>query len=171
VYSRRPTKANPLIHRNPQDGRETRRKLFLKRVKDKSADRRYGGDEEMMRRIWLAEERRREEAIRREAMGLEPGLDEEELEEFGNLDEVLVEEIAREEEEELEALLGLMEGEASNTTAPQEQQHSETPYGSDDEEYDHIFMDVIMEEKMTASQEQSQHPEHPDTTFDMMDMS
>jgi len=124
-----------------------------------------------MRRIWLAEERRREEAIRREAMGLEPGLDEEELEDFGNLDEVLVEEIAREEEEELEALLGLMEGEASNTTAPQEQQHSETPYGSDDEEYDHIFMDVIMEEKMTASQEQSQQPEHPDTAFDMMDMS
>jgi hypothetical protein len=71
----------------------------------------------------------------------------------------------------LEALLGLMEGEASNTTAPQEQQQSETPYGSDDEEYDHIFMDVIMEEKMTASQEQSQHSEHPDTAFDMMDMS
>jgi hypothetical protein len=150
--------------------------LFLKRVKDQTADRRYGGEEEMMRRIWVAEERRREEAIRREAMGLETSLEDEEG--VGDSEEMLVDKIAREEEAELEALLGMMDeggmqkdAVASNIMAAQEQQQSETPYGSDDEEYDDIFMDVILEENRTASQQQSQQPGHADTDLDMMDMS
>jgi hypothetical protein len=56
------------------DGRETRRRLFLKRVREDSEDKRWkarGGDDEMMRSIWIAEQRRREERQRREAVGLE----------------------------------------------------------------------------------------------------
>jgi hypothetical protein len=51
------------------------------------------------------------------------------------------------------------------------QQAQDTPYGSDDEEYDHIFMDVIEEENRTASQQQQQIPEYLDTDHEMMDMS
>jgi hypothetical protein len=54
----------------------------LKRVKEDSEDRRWkarGGDEEMMRSIWVAEQRRREERQRREATGLDAAVEEEEF--------------------------------------------------------------------------------------------
>ena len=51
TYSARQTKKNPLIHRNENDnGRETRRKLFLRRVRQDSEDKRWekrGGDDEV----------------------------------------------------------------------------------------------------------------------------
>ena len=46
------------------------------------------------------------------------------------------------------------------------QPRPETSYGSDDDEYDHIFMDVIQEENRLATQ--SSHPADGD---DMMDIS
>jgi hypothetical protein len=48
-YSKRVTFSNPLIH-NRNDGRETRRNLFLKKVREDSQDRRWdarGGDDEV----------------------------------------------------------------------------------------------------------------------------
>ncbi len=48
-YSKRITRVNPLIH-NRSDGRETRRKLFLKKVRDESEEKRWnarGGDDEV----------------------------------------------------------------------------------------------------------------------------
>ena len=60
---------NPLIHAR-NDGRETRRKLFLKKVREGSEDKRWtnrGGEEEMMRAIWVQEERKRIEMREREA--------------------------------------------------------------------------------------------------------
>lgn len=44
--------------------------MFLKRVRQSSEDKRWemrGGDEEMMRALWVSEERRRRERIRMEA--------------------------------------------------------------------------------------------------------
>jgi hypothetical protein len=47
-YSKRVAKSNPLVH-NREDGREARRKLFLKKVREGSEDKRWdargGGDE------------------------------------------------------------------------------------------------------------------------------
>jgi hypothetical protein len=60
--------------KNAGDGRETRRKLFLKRVREDQEERRWkarGGDDDIMRTIWMAEQRRREERIKREALGLD----------------------------------------------------------------------------------------------------
>jgi hypothetical protein len=95
VYSKRATKANPLIHGRTssagEDGRETRRKLFLKKVREDSQDKRWkdrGGDDEMMRSIWIAEQRRMEEKQRREAMGLILPAEEDIEEEFLNLGEL-----------------------------------------------------------------------------------
>lgn len=53
---KRVVKKNPLIHRDEKDGgRETRRKLFLKRVREDSEDKRWdkkGGDDEVGRVAW-----------------------------------------------------------------------------------------------------------------------
>ncbi|KAM3072895.1 hypothetical protein ACMFMF_007222 [Clarireedia jacksonii] len=70
-YCKRITKTNPLMH-GQSDGRETRRKLFLRRVREDSEEKRWkarGGDDEMMRTIWIAEQRRRAEKKARDAAG------------------------------------------------------------------------------------------------------
>lgn len=104
-------------------------------------------------------------------------------------------EVAMKEEQELEALLGYLNQDASNsgmdepmlpeynrnnsmwdnsnnqvseTSAQQDQFRSDTPYGSDDDEYDDIFMDVIQQEERMSSQQQ---PLVQEQDQDMMDMS
>ena len=110
----------------------------------------------------------------------------------------MADEVAKEEEEELEALLEYMsdverdpssqrtqgwpirtgdemgmDGTGNTGTkfsmTRQDQLLSDTPYGSDDEEYDHIFLDMIREESRTSS------PQGPSgyagTDHEMMDMS
>jgi hypothetical protein len=72
------------------EGRETRRKLFLKRVREGSEEKKWasrGGDEEIMRCLWVAEERRRVERQRREAMGIEGLVEEEEEDQMMNMGE------------------------------------------------------------------------------------
>ena len=177
------------------EGRETRRKLFLKRVREGSEEKRWagrGGDEEIMRCLWVAEERRRVERQRREAMGIEVPMEEEEDQEaqMASMDEIMAEEVAMNEEQELEALLGSMSPEESafnygsansnqmgmlfedmdtgnrkSNTAPVDQQ---SIYGSDDDEYDQLFMDVIEQESRMSSQ---QPPPDYVQDADMMDMS
>ena len=54
----------------------------MKRVKEDSEDKRWkarGGDDEMMRAIWISEQKRREERQRREARGLDAPVEEEEF--------------------------------------------------------------------------------------------
>ncbi|KAM0141236.1 hypothetical protein ACHAO1_002015 [Botrytis cinerea] len=222
AFSKRITKTNPLLH-GQGDGRETRRKLFLRRVREDSEDKRWkarGGDDEMMRTIWIAEQRRRAERQARDAQGWAVDVDEQDMQldyGAGNLslgmlgffktlsmnelagieltmaaDEVMAEEVARNEEEELEALLSSMtEAERRQTLdeayenvstldeeigpiddkeaaawARGELQHvsnqhnmtvmdverhvnsssPDTHFGSDDGDYDAIFMDVIQQE-------------------------
>jgi hypothetical protein len=70
------------------DGRETRRKLFLKRVREGGEEKRWrdrGGDEEIMRCLWVAEKRRRDEMTQREAMGIKEPSEEDEQERMVNL--------------------------------------------------------------------------------------
>ncbi|QSZ31749.1 hypothetical protein DSL72_001317 [Monilinia vaccinii-corymbosi] len=209
AFSKRITKTNPLLH-GQGDGREARRKLFLRKVREDSEERRWkarGGDDEMMRTIWIAEQRRRAERQARDAQGWAvdaEAQDEQDLRlelDAGNLslDEVMAEEVARNEEEELEALLSSMtEIERRKTldeayenvstldeeTGPSDEreaaawargdfQHSlnqrdmtamdtqrpgsasspDTRFGSDDGDYDAIFMDVIQQESGVLNQE------------------
>jgi hypothetical protein len=81
VFAKRATKPNPLFHgrRDGEDGRETRRKLFLKRVRDSAEEKRWkdrGGDDEIMRVLWISEERERrirdEVALEYGAYGVKP---------------------------------------------------------------------------------------------------
>jgi hypothetical protein len=59
----------------------------------------------------------------------------------------------------------LFERDTTYQHTPQHPPRLDTTYGSDDEEYDHIFMDVIEEENRTASQQP------PSEDQEMMDMS
>ena len=104
----------------------------------------------------------------------------------------MADEVAMSEEQELDALLCSMEqndqisshcsasshdsdmfGEVGNNfrvpfVNASGQQSIDTPYGSDDDEYDNIFMDVIQQESRTSNQQQ------PDTCVEdqeMMDLS
>jgi len=177
------------MNRNADEGREARRKLFLKRVREGSEEKRWRdrnsgfgeGEDEMLRSIWVAEERRREESRRREAMGIVAEVGDEEDDVDVSFDEVMADEVAMKEEQELEALLGSLSqpqedmdsflwDDQLSTTALRENQ-SETPYGSDDEEYDHIFLDVIEEENRMASLQQQHLPGYLDADHEMMDMS
>ncbi|KAA8571584.1 hypothetical protein MFRU_016g00850 [Monilinia fructicola] len=209
AFSKRITKTNPLLH-GQGDGRETRRKLFLRKVREDSEDKRWkarGGDDEMMRTIWIAEQRRRAERQARDAQGWAidaEAQDEQDMQlQFGaenlSLDEVMAEEVARNEEEELEALLSSMteverrqtldeayenvstldeatgptDGREATAWARGDFQHSlnqhdvtvmdvqrqvnspspDTHFGSDDDDYDAIFMDVIQQESGMLNQE------------------
>ncbi|RFU25327.1 hypothetical protein B7463_g11023, partial [Scytalidium lignicola] len=180
-FSKRTTKPNPLLQRSGSDGRETRRKLFLKKVRSNSEDKRWamrGGDDEMMRTIWIAEQRRLAEKQVREAMAVPCEREEEEIEildapsDKRALDEIMADEVARKEEEELEALLSLMDESDMIDPIPNHQNRqlsSDITYGSDDEDYDSIFRDVIQDEYIRTSG--TQRLEHVATDNDMMDMS
>jgi len=139
----------------------------------------------MMRSIWLSEERRRIERIARDASCLPSSQDEEEgepergelqtasVDNSQNIDEDMADEVAQREDAEMEALLAMMEAEDNNNNTQADQRYStDTPYGSDDEEYDHLFMDVIHEEDDWARAQQKP-PGLENTLYDqdVMDMS
>ncbi len=88
---------------------------------------------------------------------------------ISTIDEEMVDEVAQQEEAEIEALLSMMETE-HKLDPPEPYERPETPYGSDDEEYDHIFLDVIKEESMSDNT-QEQKENITKTDQDMMDMS
>ncbi|KAG4429932.1 hypothetical protein IFR05_014593 [Cadophora sp. M221] len=182
AYSKRTTKPNPLMsgRGSGDEGRETRRKLFLKRVREGGEEKKWasrGGDEEIMRCLWVAEERRRVERQRREAMGIEGPMEEEEEDQMMNMDEVMAEEVPLSEEQELEAMLSSMSPEethfnygstslnqagmlfggmdTSNQISQAVPVDQQSIYGSDDDEYDQLFMDFIQEESRMSSQQQA----------------
>lgn len=185
--------------RNAGDGRETRRTLFLKKIKEDREEKRWqgrGGDDEVMRVIWVAEERRRREVVEQEANNLmrdapweavsdadrqmegdEGNLErmrqEADLDDYARQwEEEMVEEIARRDQEELDALLEMNEhalpelvagashrNQGSSLAATQSQ--GEPHYGSDEEDIDSLFMDFIASQDDGAA----------NADQDMMDMS
>lgn len=197
VYSKRTTKSNPLVHKSggsTNEGRETRRKLFLKRVRDVADEKRWkergigegvGEEEEVLRCIWIQEERKREERRQREAqlLGFEPTLEDvDEVEIDLDEEEMMAEEIALVDQKEME-YYQMVGGAHGNIPMDQEIEarlldmdtraatasKTESLYGSDDE-YDEIFMDVIEEEQRTSSQQVQPTPAYVDD-HEMMDMS
>ncbi len=68
-------------------------------------------------------------------------------------------------EDEMDSLLFSINGKNANSY-DQQDRPPEISYGSDDDEYDHIFMDVIQEEQRMANQ-----PSHqPDGDHDVMEI-
>lgn len=198
---KRVVKKNPLIHRDEKDGgRETRRKLFLKRVREESEDKRWdkkGGDDELLRSIYIADHKRsigrnlREDATYEETpedyhlktdnsvptMSQQPSIT---RPISPTAEQQMADEVARQEEAELQAYLEMMEAETSayqqQQTKPQQQrphqyQQQNTPHiqasASDDIDYDKMFDDMNMDGAQDTGDQGTGVPDDED----MMDMS
>jgi hypothetical protein len=86
-----------------------------------------------------------------------------------SIDEEMVDELAQQEEAEIEALISMMDTDRASEH-PESYQRPETPYSSDDEEYDHIFIDVIKQESLSHNtQQQTEDTSRSDQ--DIMDVS
>ena len=86
-----------------------------------------------------------------------------------SLDEAMVDELAQQEEAEIEALISRIDTKHLSKQL-ESNQRPETPYSSDDEEYDHIFLDVIREESLCHNTEQ-QAEDTSRSDQDMMDIN
>jgi hypothetical protein len=167
TFQKRPQRPNSLLERSSskssQTRSETRRKLFLQNVASKRDEanwkRRNGaeGEDELMRVLWSGERAREIARLQHESDVLQ---DEED-----NLEEVMVDEVDYLERMALEALVerqneieGITEAGAVGRGKDVER---DSIYGSDEDEYDSIFMDVIEEEiRMSQSQTQGQGQDH-----------
>ncbi|POS85354.1 hypothetical protein EPUL_000704 [Erysiphe pulchra] len=185
-FSARQTKPNPLVlSRESYCGNEeraTRRKLFLNRVKEAGEEKRWRernggfgeGDEELMRSLWLAEKKRWLEQQRREASGQVFSAEFEELEEIQDVEI---------DSKEIENFLHEEDLNSSNFYLAQNADHTfnskpiknrkiytcDDGDGDDDDEYDHIFMEVIQQEN-EVSNSSIGYTENPED-HDEMDMS
>ena len=94
----------------------------------------------------------------------------------------MADEVAQQEDAEIDALLSLLEEGDEKGYPPASLESLDTPYGSDDEEYDNIFLGVILQkeyEHIFSSQAEecrssSRHDKADDTEKrenDMMDMT
>jgi hypothetical protein len=82
-------------------------------------------------------------------------------------DEQQVDEIAQMEEEELREVLALQKQEAVMQDIPS----SPTRYGSDDDDYDDIFMELLSSQQGQGSRSQGQGQAGADQDAEMMDMT
>lgn len=168
MFSKKATKPNPLLHKSKEEKAETRRKLFLQKVRSGSEDKRFAGgrEDEMQQLLILSEERERR--VREMILAGEVGVVEEEDMGFGD-EEVEVEEVARGEREEVEALVG--EWIASSSRGGMEVERERDGgegFGSDEDEdedeYEEVFREVLELERQ--GEEQGQEGD-----CEMMDMS
>ncbi|KAL0942675.1 uncharacterized protein CTRU02_200561 [Colletotrichum truncatum] len=164
-YASRPTRPNPVVRRR-EDVQENRRKAFLQNVRQRADDKTYQRRD--MEGTILKSEWDRELQQRFYAKQLESDAiySEAEIEDAAALsqnrvpqmpddaDDMMVDVIAQEEQEELDALLSSY-SQCSEAQAPPD------PYNlSDDEDYDALFLSLVSQEN---------HP--PDASSQEMDMS
>ncbi|KAI1140213.1 hypothetical protein F5Y05DRAFT_411275 [Hypoxylon sp. FL0543] len=152
-FASRNTKQNPL-RQSRENAQESRRNLFLrnvrKRADDKNWDRR-GGDQEALKLEWSMLERQR---LQQKNTDLDGMVFEDEIEDFVELqretqpqdpDDIMVDAIAQEEEEELNAMLSTYEAQSSQRPVG-----PASPAISDDEDYDSIFMDFLSQQQVSS---------------------
>ncbi|KAI1438363.1 hypothetical protein GGR50DRAFT_425294 [Xylaria sp. CBS 124048] len=145
-YASRNAKPNPL-RLSRDKAQESRRSLFLKNVCQRSEDKKWqrrGGDQEALKLEWnvLNKRWRRQKDMDIDGIVFEDELDdipENPQQEQREVDGMMVDAIARQEEAELNAMLSLL----GPGAASQPQQQHDTNSVSDDEDYDALFMDIL----------------------------
>ncbi|KAB5515206.1 hypothetical protein GE09DRAFT_1231453 [Coniochaeta sp. 2T2.1] len=167
---------NPVVKKR-EEMRESRRRLFLKNVRERGDDRaweRRGGDQEVLRLEWsrLNNELRQQKEADLAVFGTDADIEEavQLQEQSGHreessirqpgmgIDDMMVDAIAREEEAEIEALLSLMpngDGDGDREMGDGEGR-PESVYFSDEEDYDALFMELSQQdatEGMVLSQD------------------
>ncbi|KAB5577511.1 hypothetical protein GE09DRAFT_521152 [Coniochaeta sp. 2T2.1] len=158
---------NPVVKKR-EEMRESRRRLFLKNVRERGDDRaweRRGGDQEVLRLEWsrLNNELRQQKEADLAVFGTDADIEEavqlQELSGAGqhdgllqepgtDIDDMMVDAIAREEEAEIEALLSSMpdgDGDGDREMGNGEGR-PESVYFSDEEDYDALFMELSQQD-------------------------
>ncbi|CAD0113466.1 unnamed protein product [Aureobasidium uvarum] len=187
-FSSRPVKAAPIPRSDAL--RERRRDMFLRKVRQARDENKWDSRiDDMARLDYLKEKRRWEAEQGRSAPSLHPEFAE--AEEVSDYDlptyssqvawdpqsqpdyplDPEVDAVLQQENEELEALIALMQEEdhRRNKQSDSQEAHDDrsSAFGSDDDEYDNIFMNMIDETGGAASASEQQH-QH---TADEMDLS
>ncbi|KAI0206886.1 hypothetical protein F4808DRAFT_10796 [Astrocystis sublimbata] len=157
-YSSRNVKPNPL-RQSREKFQESRRTLFLKNVRQRADDRKWeqrGGDQETLKMEWnvLNRQRKQEKDLDLDGIVYEDELEdipESSYEAHADSDDMMVDAMARQEEEELDAMLSLLDTSSYPQTQTQIQapRRPDTPSSlSDDEDYDVLFMDMISQQNV-----------------------
>ncbi|KAK7970291.1 hypothetical protein PG988_009364 [Apiospora saccharicola] len=163
-YASRPAKPNPL-RQTRENAQESRRNLFLKNVRQRQDDRQWerrGGDQEILKLEWSLLDRRRrqqkesdidgfvfdddiDEEIPREAAAMTTG---DSRPPGDDIDDMMLDAMEQDED----AMLSMYEAEALSTQ-PQQRvpPRPDSPFMSDDEDYDNIFMDLLSRRQQETS--------------------
>ncbi|KAI1100198.1 hypothetical protein F4804DRAFT_336476 [Jackrogersella minutella] len=151
-YASRSAKPNPL-RQNRENAQESRRNLFLRNVRRRADDRQWerrGGDQEALKLEWSILDRQRREQKNADLDGM---MFDDEIEDFPELqqeppqdaDDMMVDAMAQEEEEELNAMLSMLKTPSSRQPA-----RPSSPAIPDDEDYDHLFMDLLSQQERSS---------------------
>ncbi|KAG9673072.1 hypothetical protein KCU99_g7568, partial [Aureobasidium melanogenum] len=190
-FSSRPVKAAPIPRSDAL--RERRRDMFLRKVRQSRDDNKWDSRIDDMARLDYLKEKRRWEAEQvRSAPSLHPDFAEaEEASEYdlptyssqmawdsqSHFDYPLDPEadaILQQENEELEALVALMQEDENRQNQQFNNQEAQddrsSAFGSDDDEYDNIFMNLI-DETGGAAAASGHQQQHQPTADDEMDLS
>ncbi|KAF6238202.1 hypothetical protein HO173_003836 [Letharia columbiana] len=143
-YSYKRAAQYPLLQRKPTEEQDRRRQVFLKKVRQVSDDKKWGfRSEQILRKDFLSKQREWELNQERSAPETPQALDDDEREaESDSTEEVkMVDRIFSQENQAFEALILSIQD-----IADQEDHHQQktmSDYGSDEEEYDQLFKEVM----------------------------
>ncbi|OLN93099.1 hypothetical protein CCHL11_07505 [Colletotrichum chlorophyti] len=169
-YASRSTRPNPVV-RKREDAQETRRKLFLQNVRQRADDRTYQRRDmegTLLKSDWDRDMRQRWYAKQLEGDTMYSEADIEDAAMLPqssvqnvheDLDDMMVDAIAQEEQAELDALL-LSYSQSADRQQPAHAAQSDSLSLSDDEDYDALFLNLA-----------SQDTGEPDASSHQMDMS
>ncbi|CAD6584413.1 MAG: hypothetical protein ASARMPRED_001755 [Alectoria sarmentosa] len=142
-YSHKRATQNPLLQCKPSKEEDRKRQVFLKKVRQASDDKKWETrSEQILRKDFIARQKEWELDQARSAPEFPQALDDDEHEAESNLKEVeMADQILSHENQEFEALVSSMQVNADQ--GDHHQQKTMSDYGSDEEEYDRLFMEVI----------------------------
>ncbi|KAE9570773.1 hypothetical protein CGCF415_v009811 [Colletotrichum fructicola] len=166
-YASRPTRPNPVLRRR-EDVQENRRKAFLQNVRQRQDDKTYQRRDmegTLLKSDWDRDMRQRYYFKQLEGDAIYSDADIEDAATLSqnqkqqipdDVDDMMVDAIAQEEQDELDALLS-----SYSQSSDAQQPAKSDPYNlSDDEDYDELFMSLVSQESAV-----------PDASSQEMDMS
>ncbi|KAL9102783.1 MAG: hypothetical protein Q9163_002101 [Psora crenata] len=144
---------NPLLQRKVGDEQEKRRRSFLRKVRQASDDKRWEArGNQILRHEYMEGQRRwmreKDTSACEEHLALDDDPQQEDLAFIGDRDAAdILQHLVSQEESEFEALVSLMGHQHSMSADPPQAQ---AECGSDDEEYDRLFMEIMGETRPLA---------------------
>ncbi|KAK5663029.1 hypothetical protein OQA88_6444 [Cercophora sp. LCS_1] len=157
-YATRNARPNPVVKRR-EDAQECRRKLFLQNVQQRRETQRWenrGGETELLRLEWARLKRELREAQESDASAFmrEEELEDEPLLDMIDEDSMMLDDIEREEQAQLDALL-----ESMPETHMTEKGKQDIAQFSDEADYDAIFEELLASEDVGITAAPSQDVE------------